>query len=83
MLKCKDVAELSSEYLSADIPWRRKLFWHLHLFMCGPCRRFVRHFKLSTLIGGEIAKSTQAISDEQARSISAAVVESCNDQKPS
>ena len=49
MLKCKDIAHNASDYLAAEMPWFKKLPWHLHLFVCHKCRAFVDQFKLTIL----------------------------------
>ncbi|UTF61151.1 zf-HC2 domain-containing protein [Gilvimarinus sp. DA14] len=47
MLKCRDVARRASEYIDGSeqpsFTWQMRL----HLTMCGNCRRFVRHLRLT------------------------------------
>ncbi len=42
-LTCRDVAGLSSDYLSGELDWKTKLKIRFHLLLCYKCRRFVRH----------------------------------------
>jgi predicted anti-sigma-YlaC factor YlaD len=45
MLRCRDVAELMSDYLDGTVGWRRRLSIRLHLMMCGMCRRYMRQMR--------------------------------------
>jgi anti-sigma factor RsiW len=45
MLRCRDVAELMSDYLDGTLGWRRRLSIRLHLMMCGMCRRYMRQMR--------------------------------------
>ncbi len=47
MLKCRDLAELSSDYLNGELSRRRRLSVRLHLLLCRHCRRFMRQLKLT------------------------------------
>jgi hypothetical protein len=53
MLKCKDIANVASDYLDGSLDWKKLFFVKLHLFICVNCKRFVRHL-LTTIryIGG-------------------------------
>ena len=53
MLKCKDIANVASDYLDDNLDWKKLFFVKLHLFICVNCKRFVRHL-LTTIryIGG-------------------------------
>ncbi len=46
-LSCKDVTNLSSEYLDNELDWSIKLKIRFHLLMCGYCRKFVRHLDIT------------------------------------
>ena len=48
MLKCKDIANLASDYLDGDLDQKQRFLFKIHLFICINCKRFVRHL-LSTL----------------------------------
>ncbi len=41
MLKCRDMAELATDYMEGALPLRLRLAarWHLHL--CGMCRNYL------------------------------------------
>lgn len=47
MLKCKDIAHRASEFIDSEQSWQQKLSWHLHLFICSRCRRFVSQLRLT------------------------------------
>ncbi|HFB66780.1 MAG TPA: zf-HC2 domain-containing protein [Aeromonadales bacterium] len=46
-LSCKDVTDLSSEYIDNELDWSVKLKIRFHLLMCGYCRKFVRHMDIT------------------------------------
>lgn len=58
MLKCRDIAHHTSDYLDPNCPWHKKLAWHGHLILCRHCRRFVRHFKLSIRVASQMGRRT-------------------------
>lgn len=66
MLKCKDIANLASDYLDGSLDWKQNFLMRLHLFICVNCKRFIRHL-LSTirLIGG--MRRQTATADETTR----------------
>jgi hypothetical protein len=45
MLKCRDMAELGSDYLERELPLGTRLAAHFHLWLCGNCRRYVRQLR--------------------------------------
>lgn len=45
MLKCRDIADHSSDYLDHRLPLSRRLSVWLHIMMCGHCRRYLRYLK--------------------------------------
>jgi len=45
MLKCRDISELSSDYIDGTLPLHKRLQVRLHLFMCTHCRRYLQHFQ--------------------------------------
>ena len=47
MLKCRDIAELSSDYVDGEVSFIKQpsIWWHL--FLCGYCRRYMRYFRLA------------------------------------
>ena len=40
MLKCRDMTELSTDYMEGALPRRVWLAARWHLFLCGPCRAY-------------------------------------------
>jgi len=51
MLRCKDIANHSGDYLDHRLPFNRRLGVWLHIMMCGHCRRYLRYLKtLTTLL---------------------------------
>ncbi len=46
ILNCRDAIRLISRELDGPLPWRRRLLLRMHLFWCGPCRRFLRQVVL-------------------------------------
>ncbi len=57
MLSCRDVSQLTSDYLNRDLPWQRRLAVRMHLLMCEGCTRYVAQMRaalaLLRRIGGE------------------------------
>ena len=45
MLRCRDVADLSSDYVNGDLTWSRRFAVRLHLTICRFCRRYVRQMR--------------------------------------
>lgn len=45
MLKCRDMAEIVTRYLEDALPSRTRAAVHLHLWLCGPCRRYVAQMR--------------------------------------
>ena len=48
MLKCKDIANIASDYLDKNLGLKESFSVKLHIFICVHCRRFIRHL-LSTI----------------------------------
>ncbi len=69
MLKCKDIANLASDYVDGELDWKQRLLMKLHLFICVNCKRFVRHL-LSTIGILRGMKRQTATSVETARVMS-------------
>lgn len=45
MLNCKEITELSSDYLDGHLPRRQRLRIQLHLWMCKYCRTYFDHMR--------------------------------------
>ena len=41
-MNCRDATRLISRELDGPLPFWRRLLLRVHLFLCGPCRDFVR-----------------------------------------
>lgn len=67
MLSSKDIATLSSDYLERDLGWRQRLRFGMHLLVCGNCRAFIRHFRLSLTLWRQ--RPHQKLDADQARLI--------------
>ncbi len=46
-LSCKDIVELSSDYIEGSSSSPNRLSVRFHLLMCHHCRRFIRHKKIA------------------------------------
>jgi len=42
ILNCRDATRLISRELDGPLPFGRRLLLRVHLFLCGPCRNFLR-----------------------------------------
>ena len=63
MLKCRDVAEHGSHFIDRNIPWYRLPGWYLHLFLCGNCRRFLRHLHTTVRVVRGLPRQPASASD--------------------
>lgn len=45
MLICRDVTELTTDYLEGTLPWPRRLAMRWHLAICSFCRRHLRQVR--------------------------------------
>jgi anti-sigma factor RsiW len=45
MLRCREVAELASDYVNGDLSRSRRLAVRLHLAICRACRRYLRQMR--------------------------------------
>lgn len=61
MLKCKDIADHSSDYLDGTLPLSRRLAIWLHLMMCGHCRRYLKNLRM---VIATLARSKPSIEEE-------------------
>ncbi|MDH5324981.1 MAG: zf-HC2 domain-containing protein [Gammaproteobacteria bacterium] len=53
MLSCKDITHKADEFLDMKLPWRTRVAFKIHLFMCVNCRRYISQIQLTikTLAG--------------------------------
>ena len=47
MLNCRDIAARASEHLDGDLRWHQSLGYGMHLLVCGHCRQFLRHLRIT------------------------------------
>lgn len=45
MLKCRDVAAQIDAMLAGELPLFRRLFYRLHITLCGHCRNYVKQYR--------------------------------------
>lgn len=45
MAECKDIAEEASNLLNGDLPLRKRIALHVHLFYCSCCRNYIQQLK--------------------------------------
>lgn len=45
MLVCRDVSEMTTDYLEHALPWRKWLAMRWHLNICDLCRRHLRQVR--------------------------------------
>ncbi|OUR63889.1 hypothetical protein A9Q79_09045 [Methylophaga sp. 42_25_T18] len=45
MAECKDIAEEASNILNGDLPFRKRIALHIHLFYCSCCRNYIQQLK--------------------------------------
>ncbi len=74
MLSCRDLAEKASDHIEKKLSFREALSYRLHLFLCGYCRKFVRHLK-TTIEFGQRLPEPEPLSDEEAEKIAAQTFE--------
>jgi anti-sigma factor RsiW len=53
-LKCQDVVELVTEYLSHALPAERAARFEQHLFVCPPCAAHLKQVKASIALSGSL-----------------------------
>lgn len=79
MLKCREVAEESGDYIDRTMSRRRAFQTKIHLLLCGHCRRFVRH--LHTAVSFFHRLPGAELSDNEARKIAESVREKAAKQQ--
>jgi len=45
LLVCRDVSEMTTDYLEDALPWRQRLAMRWHLRICDLCRRHLRQVR--------------------------------------
>lgn len=72
MLKCRQLVEVSSDYLDAQLGLRQRLAVRAHLAMCWKCRRFVRQLQLTQAVLRQMPDAPIDDLDQRARALAAA-----------
>lgn len=71
MLKCRDVAKESGDYIEHAMPWHRVMQMKLHLLMCRHCRNFVKHMRTAITFFRKLP--ADKLPDDKAREIAVTV----------
>lgn len=69
MLKCREIAQLGSDYLDHGLSRGQRFSLALHLLMCGHCRAFIRHLKLSLQFYARLSDEDEQLSSEETEDI--------------
>ncbi|WP_368045303.1 zf-HC2 domain-containing protein [Gilvimarinus algae] len=67
MLKCRELAQLASEYLDGSGPKSLKWQIRLHLALCHNCRRFVRHLRTTRELAARVSALEPAPKGQSAK----------------
>jgi len=62
MLSCKEITQLTSDYLDHELGFIKRMQFRMHLFICKNCQRFVEQFK--TTVAAAKNLKTEKPSDE-------------------
>lgn len=67
MLGCKDITQLTSDYLDKELGLVKRMQFKLHLFMCKNCQRFVEQFGTTISLTSklDVAKPGNDIIEDQ------------------
>lgn len=66
MLICRDVTELTTDYLDDALPWVRRLAMSFHLSICKMCRRHLRQVRASVILLGRVGAPAPGTAVEDA-----------------
>ena len=69
MLRCRDVADLASDYIDGVLPWSRRFAVGLHLTICRLCRRYLRQMRETVRILRAMRGEEAAGHEELAREL--------------
>ncbi len=69
MLRCRDIADLASDYVNGDLSWLGRFAVRLHLTMCRFCRRYVRQMRETVGLLRGLRKETETGLKELARTL--------------
>jgi len=65
VLRCKELSELSEDYLDDNLPFRKKAFVLLHLFLCKHCRRYLTQLQVTREVIHQSENTTMRKADEK------------------
>jgi anti-sigma factor RsiW len=54
LLVCRDVSELTTEYLDDSLPWRKRMGMRFHLAICSFCRRHLAQVRATIGLLGRL-----------------------------
>lgn len=54
MISCKELTELSSQYLDREMPLMQRMQMKLHLMMCKNCRGFMQQLEKTMIVLGHM-----------------------------
>lgn len=69
MLRCKDVAEVASDYVNRDLSLVKRLQVWWHLKMCAVCARYVQQIRHAVAVLRRVGRDAPAPSEDAARSL--------------
>ena len=69
MLSCRDVSNLSSDYLNKDLPLRTRMAVRLHLWMCMGCTRYYAQMRGTLDMLRKLGREETKVSADRAREI--------------
>lgn len=80
MMKCRDIAEMSGDYIDKNMPWHQYMAVRLHLVMCTHCRRFVSNMEKAIAYFRQLPR--HSLSEEDVRDIMAGIERRCMESDP-
>ncbi len=69
MLRCRDVADLASDYVGRDLSRSRRFAVGLHLAICRACRRYFRQMRETVRLLRGLRRETETGHEELARAL--------------
>lgn len=58
MLSCKEITQLTSDYVDKELGFLKRMQFRLHLFMCKNCQRFVEQFETTVSVAAKLNPTT-------------------------
>jgi hypothetical protein len=69
MLRCKDVAEVASDYVNRDLSLVKRLQVWWHLRMCVVCTRYVQQIRHAVAVLRQVGRDAPGSTEDAARSL--------------